>query len=65
MIKEVLKEFGYDPERFHIAWCSSSEPDKFVQEVKEMTNRIKALGPHANSLFHREAEKAKECQNGS
>ncbi len=45
MINELLEDFGYESERFKIAWVSSAEPDKFVEAVTSMTNTIKQLGP--------------------
>ncbi len=42
---ELLEDFGYEPERFSIGWVSSQEPDKFVEAVTEMTERIKKMGP--------------------
>ena len=48
MIVEILEDFGYEAERFSLAWVSSAEPDKFVESVKEMTARIKQLGPVNN-----------------
>ena len=55
MVKELLQDYGYEPERFHIAWCSSAEPDKFVEAVTKMTNQVKSLGPHHNSLTRKKA----------
>ncbi len=55
MIKELLEDFGYETDRFDIGWCSAAEPDKFVELVTDMTKRIKALGPHQNSLVKAEA----------
>ena len=45
MVVELLEDFGYEPERFSLAWVSSAEPDKFVAAVTEMTARIRKLGP--------------------
>ena len=45
MIVELLKDYGYEPERFVISWVSSAEPDKFVKAVTQMTEKIKKLGP--------------------
>jgi len=45
MMAELLEDFGYEQERFHLTWISSQEPDKFVEAVSEMTSRIKKLGP--------------------
>ncbi len=50
MVEEVLEDFGYEKERFMIAWCSAAEPDKFVEAVTKMTKRVKSLGPHRHSL---------------
>ena len=49
MIYELMEDYGFERERLMLAWVSSAEPDKFVDAVKEMTNRIKALGPVAES----------------
>ena len=43
MILELLDDYGYEPERYAIAWVSSAEPDKFVSAVSEMTDKIKKL----------------------
>ncbi len=50
MVEEVLEDFGYEKERFMIAWCSAAEPDKFVEAVTRMAKRVKTLGPHRHSL---------------
>ena len=47
MIVELLEDFGFEEDRFSLTWVSSAEPDKFVEAVKEMTARIKQLGPVA------------------
>jgi len=50
MINELLDDYGYESERFAIAWVSSAEPDKFVSAVTEMTQKVKKLGPiHDNA----------------
>jgi coenzyme F420-reducing hydrogenase delta subunit len=46
MISSLLEDFGIDPQRFQITWVSSAEPDKFVAAVKQVTERVKKLGPH-------------------
>ena len=45
MIVELLEDYGYEQERYAIAWVSSAEPDKFVSAVSEMTDTIRKLGP--------------------
>lgn len=45
MVAELLEDFGYEQERFNLAWVSSQEPDKFVAAVTEMTERLRKMGP--------------------
>ena len=50
MIHELMEDFGFDKDRLMLAWCSSAEPDKFVEAVTKMTTLAKKLGPvFANS----------------
>ncbi len=45
MISTLLEDYDIDPKRFQISWVSSAEPDKFVAAVKDITSRVKKLGP--------------------
>jgi F420-non-reducing hydrogenase iron-sulfur subunit len=45
MTKILLEQLGLEPERLRLEWVSASEGDKFAAVVKEMTERIKELGP--------------------
>ena len=45
MITDLLEDFGYESDRFEIAWVSSAEPDRFVAAVSDMTRRVTQLGP--------------------
>lgn len=45
LLKELIKEFGIEPERLRLEWISASEGAKFAQVVKEFTQEIKNLGP--------------------
>ena len=47
MVVELFEDFGYEPERFKLAWVSSAEPDKIVEAVTEMTEQVRKLGPVA------------------
>ena len=49
MVVELFEDFGYEPERFMLAWVSSAEPDKFVEAVTEMTEQVRKLGPVAEN----------------
>ena len=39
---------GIEPGRLHFSWISSAESTKFVDVVNEVTESIRALGPHNN-----------------
>jgi hypothetical protein len=36
---------GIEPGRLHFSWISSAEATKFVEEVKEITEQVRKLGP--------------------
>ncbi len=44
--KRLVEFAGFEPERFEVRWISSSEGDKFAEEMTSMTEKIKALGPN-------------------
>ena len=46
LLKKVLKEFGFEPERVRLEWVSASEGDKFATVVRDMVKEIKELGPN-------------------
>jgi F420-non-reducing hydrogenase iron-sulfur subunit len=54
LLKEVLKEFGIEPERLRLEWISASEGDKFAAVVRDMVDEVKKLGP--NPFTNKEVE---------
>ena len=36
---------GIEPGRLHFSWISSAEATKFVEVVREITERVRQLGP--------------------
>ncbi|MGQ9565451.1 MAG: hydrogenase iron-sulfur subunit [Candidatus Bathyarchaeales archaeon] len=46
LLKEILRQFGIEPERLRLEWVSASEGDRFATVIKDMTNEIKKLGPN-------------------
>ncbi len=36
---------GIERDRLHFSWISSAESTKFVDVVKEVTEKVRALGP--------------------
>ncbi len=55
LLKELLKQFGIEPERLRLEWISAAEGEKFAKVVKEMVAEIKKLGP---SPLKRDGKKA-------
>nr|AGF93002.1 methyl-viologen-reducing hydrogenase delta subunit [uncultured organism] len=45
MIKEMMEDFGINPERLRLEWISSAEGGKFAQVMEEMTEEVKDIGP--------------------
>jgi F420-non-reducing hydrogenase iron-sulfur subunit len=46
---------GIEPDRLHFSWISSAESTKFVKVVKEVTEKVKAIGP--NQHFNKNTAK--------
>jgi len=42
----LLEHMGIDRDRLHFSWISSAEAVKFVNVVKEITQKVRALGPN-------------------
>ena len=41
----LLEHMGIERERVHFSWISSAEATKFVDVVKEISEKVRALGP--------------------
>jgi coenzyme F420-reducing hydrogenase delta subunit len=46
VLKRLLEYIGIEPERFQLRWVSAAEGAKFSGVVKEVTDKIAALGPN-------------------
>lgn len=44
-LQDLLKFTGFEPERLHLEWISAAEAPKFVETVRNFTEKIKKLGP--------------------
>jgi F420-non-reducing hydrogenase iron-sulfur subunit len=44
-IRLMLDDFALEQERFRLEWVSASEAQKFASIVREMTEKLKELGP--------------------
>lgn len=46
VIKEILKQFGFEEDRVWLRWISASEGKQFAETVAQMVDRIRELGPN-------------------
>lgn len=42
----LLEHMGIERDRVHFSWISSAEATKFVDVVKEISNKVKELEPN-------------------
>ncbi len=42
----LLEHMGIERDRMHFSWISSAEAIKFVDVVKEISEKVRALGPN-------------------
>jgi F420-non-reducing hydrogenase iron-sulfur subunit len=42
----LLEQMGIERDRVHFSWISSAEATKFVDVVKEISEKVRALGPN-------------------
>jgi F420-non-reducing hydrogenase iron-sulfur subunit len=45
MLLNLLDQFGIERERVRLEWVSAAEGEKFAEVVKDMTEKLRALGP--------------------
>ena len=45
VLKDLLEFVGIEGERLNLVWVSSAEAPRFVKEMTEFTEKIRALGP--------------------
>jgi F420-non-reducing hydrogenase iron-sulfur subunit len=45
LLERVLQQFGIEKERFYWGWISGAEAPKWAQLVRDMSARVKKLGP--------------------
>lgn len=46
LLKRLLEEAGFEPERVHLQWASAAEGEVFAEGITGMVERIKKLGPN-------------------
>lgn len=50
LVTEILKHFGIEEERFWLRWVAASDGVLFQELSKEMTEKLKELGPNPLSV---------------
>jgi coenzyme F420-reducing hydrogenase delta subunit len=45
-----MEHMGTEPGRIQFSWISSAESTKFVEVVKEVTEKVRALGPNQSFI---------------
>jgi F420-non-reducing hydrogenase iron-sulfur subunit len=45
LLKKTIAQFGIEEDRIMLDWVSAAEGEKFARVVREMIERVKALGP--------------------
>jgi len=44
LLKMLIQQFGYDPDRLRLEWISAGEGEKFQKTITEFTETIEELG---------------------
>jgi coenzyme F420-reducing hydrogenase delta subunit len=45
LLKMLIQQFGFDPDRLKLEWVSAGEGEKFQKTIVEFTSTVKELGP--------------------
>ncbi|MCJ7489122.1 MAG: hydrogenase iron-sulfur subunit [Thermoplasmata archaeon] len=45
LLRILLQQFGYDPDRLRLEWISAGEGEKFQKTMVEFTKTIEEIGP--------------------
>ena len=50
LLKEILPQFGFEPERLRLTWIGASDGIEFAETMQSLVDQIKSLGPSAAKL---------------
>jgi coenzyme F420-reducing hydrogenase delta subunit len=62
LLKSLMDYIGVDDGRVNFAWVSAAEGGRFAELVREVTEKVKQLGPN-KGLIPNEAGCCCECKN--
>ena len=68
-MRRVIKQMGIEPERIKLVWASAAEGVKLAQEITDMVEEVRALGPlnwteHQNGFGPTEEQTAEPVAAG-
>lgn len=46
VLRSIFDTLGLEPDRIYLEWISASESKKFVETIKEYTEKIRKMGPN-------------------
>jgi F420-non-reducing hydrogenase iron-sulfur subunit len=46
LLQKALEQLGFEPDRLRLEWVSASEGERFATIIKDMTEKIRKLGPN-------------------
>ncbi|WP_456386477.1 hydrogenase iron-sulfur subunit [Desulfolithobacter sp.] len=52
LLKKLLEFVGLESDRLHFTWISASEGEQFAAVVREVTDRVRGLGPATRFVKH-------------
>lgn len=61
VLHDLLGFFGIEPGRVSFSWVSAAEGERFAEVVREVTERVRALGPSNRLADARLTEKAERA----
>jgi coenzyme F420-reducing hydrogenase delta subunit len=50
LLKEILPQFGFDPQRLRLTWIGASDGVRFAEIMRELVTQVKELGPSQAKL---------------
>ena len=50
LLKEILPQFGFEPERLRLTWIGASDGIEFAEIMRELVKELKELGPSQAKL---------------
>ena len=58
LLKRLLEHVGLEPDRVQFSWVSAAEGEKFSNVVREVTEKVRKLGPATKFVAKNAQEKA-------